>query len=616
MAIAAVLDPLRAATGEPLRGRLKACLAPAEPAWGAESGALALACSAEVDRGERGDVLCLVEGDLYNGDELGRRLGLPAGVGAAVVVASGYERLGPELWPLLRGDFAIVVWDRGRGDGAVVRDQLGSRGLFLRRKDGVVAIATELRHLVAMLPSAPAPDEVAIAHWLAPAAVPEERTFFAGIEEVPPATCLHVGARGARAERYWAPTFRQQRGLGAAEASAQARELLAQAVARRAGEGESSAVLLSGGIDSASVAGVFRGCLPPDRRPRRAYSAVFPRYPEIDEEELIVAAAAHSGLAATGIEVEPGGLLAAGAPYVEAWQAPPPTPNLCFLRPLLDRAAEDGVRVLHDGEGGDAVFWYSAPLLAERLRRGRLLSAWSLAGSFPEYGNPTTWRTRLAQLRQWGRSRDFSPDPPGWLRVEAGLLEARDPDPPGDGPPWWIAKVAAILGPGSRMANDTTRRNAALSGIEPRHPLLDVDLIEAVLTFPPELAFDRRYNRPLLREAVAGLVPDVVRLRPYKSNFDPVIAAGMAAELPLVEALLLHQGAHVGAYVDSRALTRFLASPPPTLPARRPWAMSLWQLATLECWLRLQAGDETLPSAALSSIRTPGYSFSRFRRMD
>jgi hypothetical protein len=253
--------------------------------------------------------------------------------------------------------------------------------------------------------------------------------------------------------------------------------------------------------------------------------------------------------------------------------------------------------------------------VAERLRRGRLLSAWSLAGSFPEYGVPTTWRTRIGQLRQWGRRRDFSPSPQPWLAVEPSALEAGDSEPLAAGPPWWTAKVAGILGPGSRMAHDTTRRNGALSGIEPRHPLLDVDLIEGVLSFPPKLAFERRFNRPVLREAVAGLVPDEARLRPYKSNFDPVIVAGMDADLPLIEALL-GPGAQIDAYTDRAALTAHLAAPPQPLGARRAWAMSLWYLATMECWLRLQAGEEALPAAALHSFGTPSYSFSSFQRMN
>lgn len=587
--------------------RLGASIGREEPTWTQERGPLALGSAGAVERSETSGAVSLVEGQLYNAGELAQQLGVSGRPGTATLVLRGYEQLGEELWPLLRGDFVVLVWDPEAGSGAVVRDQLGGRALYLHRIGDVTAFATELADLVELLPSRPPPDDVAVAHWLLPSVIPEDRTLFAGIEEVPPATCLTLGKDGARAHRYWAPRFEQQRGLSLAAASAQTRDLLIQAVERRAGE--ASGVLLSGGIDSASVAGISCSQLAGERRPRRAYSAVFPAHPEIDEGLLIAEVAAYNGLTATAIETEPGGLLTAAAPYIQTWQTPPPTPNLSFLRPLLDRAAEDGVRILHDGEGGDAVFWYSAPLVAERLRRGRLLSAWSLAGSFPEYGVPTTWRTRVGKLQQWGRRRDFSPSPQAWLAVDPRLLEARDPKPLAAGPEWWTAKVTGILGPGSRIAHDTTRRNGALSGLEPRHPLLDVDLIEAVLSFPPELAFERRFNRPVLREAVAGLVPDEARLRPYKSNFDPVIVAGMDADLPLVEALL-GSGAHVGAYTDRAALAAHLAAPPQPLGARRAWAMSLWYLATMECWLRLQAGEEMLPAGALRSIGAPSYSFS------
>lgn len=591
--------------------RAPIALAPADVAGTLVDGGLTVSWTEDIthyDSGGRGP-FCWFDGHIYNQRDLLDELGFRADTAIPALLTKGYAVHGPALLERLRGDFSLLLWDSSSKTGILARDQLGGQALYLHRAGDAVAFATELRHLVELLPRRPAPDEVAVAHWLVPAVLPEDRTLFAGIEEVPPATCLALGPDGARARRYWAPRFEQQRGLSLAEASAQTRELLTQAVERRAGAGEKSAVLLSGGIDSAGVAGVSCASLADEQRPLRAYSAIFPRHPEIDEGPLVAAIAAHNGLAATAIEAEPGGLLAASAPYIETWQTPPPTPNLSFLRPLLDRAAGDGVRILQDGEGGDAIFWYSAPLLAERLRRGRLLSAWSLAGSFPEYGVPTTWRTRLAKLRQWGKDRDYSPSPQSWLAVDPSLLESREPEPAAEGPAWWTAQVAGIFGPGSRMAHDTTRRNGALSGIEPRHPLLDVDLIEGALSFPPELAFARRYNRPVLRAAVSGLVPDEARLRPYKSNFDPVIVAGMDVDLPLVESLL-GPGAHVGAYTDREALNAHIAAAPQPLAARRAWAMSLWYLATMECWLRLQAGEEMLPGDALSSIGTPGYSFS------
>jgi asparagine synthase (glutamine-hydrolysing) len=573
---------------------------------------LAYGCAGGADLAdlEEANLTCLLEGTVYNAAEVSRRLSLPSRLAPAALLARGYAQLGSDLWSLLRGDYVALVWDRAAEAGVLVRDQLGGRALFLHRSGGALAFASELRNLVAMLPRRPDPDEVAVAHWLLPSVLPGRRTLYSKVEEMPPATYLSLGPEGARAVNYWRPRYRQRPLLTPGEANRLVDSSLQLAVRRRSVAAGPSAILLSGGIDSATVAGVSAACLSSVERPRRAYSAVFPAHPEIDESGLIAKIASHSRLQATAIEIEPGGLLGAAVQYIEAWQALPPTPNISFLRPLLDRAAADGVRVLQDGEGGDAVFWHSAPLLAERLRRGRLFSAWSLAGRFPEYGRPTSWRTRLAHLRQWGRTRDFSPSPQEWLAVDPGLLEAEDEDLGAEGPAWWIAQVAGILGPGSRMAHDVTRRNGALSGIEARHPLLDLDLIEEALSLPPELAFAREFNRPVLRGAVAGRVPDEARLRPYKSNFDPVIVAGMDVELPLVEALLLRQGAHIGAYTDRNALIAHLASPPAPLGRRRAWAMTLWNLATLECWLRLQAGEKALPTNVLGKIRPLRYSFS------
>jgi asparagine synthetase B (glutamine-hydrolysing) len=240
-AIVGILDPLRAAAGEPLRARLRPSFSGETPTWMQERGALALGCGGGVERGETADAVCLFEGQLYNREELARQLAVPADLEPPTLVLRGYGQLGPELWPLLRGDFVIVVWDREAGTGAVVRDQLGGRALYLRRVDGVVAFATELTNLVELLPSRPPPDDVAVAHWLLPSVIPEERTLFAGIEEVPPATCLALGRDGARARRYWAPRFEQQRGLSLSEASAQARELLTRAVERRKRAGSCSA---------------------------------------------------------------------------------------------------------------------------------------------------------------------------------------------------------------------------------------------------------------------------------------------------------------------------------------------------------------------------------------
>jgi asparagine synthase (glutamine-hydrolysing) len=487
---------------------------------------------------------------------------------AAAALAQLYAREGTALLPRLRGDFSLVIWDRASRTGLIARDQLGGRPLHIHRRGATLAFASELRNLIRLVPTAPAPDATAVEEWLSSGAPPSERTLFEGIEPLEPASWIALGRFGPSGPmRYWEPRHRTPGRISREDAAEAVRDSIRTAVRRRAHDGDSTAVLLSGGIDSSSVAATATTALAPERRPRRAYTVTFPGHPEIDEGPLTAMVAAAADLDATTVRLASGSALAGALPYLDAWDTPPSSPNLFFLRPLLARARDDGIRVLLDGEGGDAVFWHAPVLIADRLRAGRVVSAWTLAGRLPEYGAPTTLRRRLRELKTWGRYPD-----------------------PGNAPAWWATLLEGIFGPGSRLLHDVSRRHGALAGIEPRHPLLDLDVIELALSLPPELAFDRRYNRPVLRSAMDGLVPDPVRTRPYKSRFDSVFASALRSDLPVIARMLTAPDAEVRAYADASSIHSLLEAPPERADAERAWAFDLWNLTLAECWLRSVSG--------------------------
>jgi asparagine synthase (glutamine-hydrolysing) len=573
-AFAGVFDPRPGHAFETLRARLELALEPDGAARRIEDGPLALAWTSADSPGiaETDRTFCLLDGHVYNLGELTDAV-RPA---TAATLVGLYELLGPALLPRLRGDFALLFWDRLTHTGLLARDQLGARPLHLHMGGGCLAFASETRNLTRLLPASPAPDETALCEWLCAGAPSGDSTLFRGIRTLAPATCVELTADGASApRRYWAPRYRAPDPISADEASHAVRESVFRAVKRRADEGPNTGVLLSGGIDSASVAATAATVLGDASRPRRAYTVTFPLHPEIDEAGLTATVASATGFTATSLQLRSGSVLGGGLEYMDAWRVPPSSPNLFFLRPILERAREDGLRVLLDGEGGDALFWYAPEVLADRLRGGRLLTAWHLAGQFPEYGVPTSARIRLNRLRTWGKSS----------RTDGA-------------PRWWRAVADAILGPGSLLLHDVSRRHGALAGLEPRHPLLDLDLIELALRLPPEMAFDRRYNRPVLRRAMQGLVPDEVRLRPYKSRFDPVFAEGISRDLPAIERLLPDPRAEIRAYVDAAVPQALLRSRPTGPFERRAWATQLWQLTIAECWLRSLAGMPALPDDA------------------
>lgn len=92
------------------------------------------------------------------------------------------------------------------------------------------------------------------------------------------------------------------------------------------------------------------------------------------------------------------------------------------------------------------------------------------------------------------------------------------------GPRWWAFQCDLLTTWRERMgAYDFLRQRAQLAGVETRQPLLDdLDLIELALRIPPELAFDPELTRPLARAALVDLVPDAIRLRRDKSDFNTV----------------------------------------------------------------------------------------------
>jgi asparagine synthetase B (glutamine-hydrolysing) len=312
-----------------------------------------------------------------------------------------------------------------------------------------------------------------------------------------------------------------------------------------------------------------------------------------------------------------------------------------WVLPLLRAAAATGVAVTLGGDGGDELFGPRLYVLADRLRGGhalralelalelpgagdrpprrqvaRVLGIWGLAGAAPYGLHNALWRGRaVRRAPSWMRSRAAgdlveTDDPLAWKRL--------------DGPRWWAHTAHGLTrGVEETGVFEHQRRRAALAGLEARHPLFDLDLVELALRQPPEATLDRYRNRPVLRASMAGMLPDSVRLRPAKALFDSLIVDCLAGpDGTAVRRLITDPRAELRAYVDLEGVRGALYG---TNPQERAdsfrWMHQLWRLVTAECWLRaerdpgaagLPAGLEpSRPSVEIRSahIRSGSYVF-------
>ena len=519
----------------------------------------------------------------------------------------------PHALARLRGAFALAALDVERGRGWLVRDPLGARTLAWARLGDGVAFAEHERDLLALLPATPAPDRLAVAQWIARRTLPLGRSLWEGVHRLPPGCRLALTPREARVERSWTPAYESPPEGSSAQHAQRLREAAFAAVARSAAGPRTVALRLSGGLDSACVAAGLSACAPD----AYALAVVFPDAPEVDEEPLLAQTAAHCGLALERIPFDGArGPLPAALEQLERWRLPPGSPNAFVWEPLTAAARAAGVEALLDGEGGDELFGLAPGLIADRLAHARAASAWRLTGRLPGMGagSEQRLRLRLRALRRFG----LAPLLPDALRrrravaraeVDPGLLPAsdaralaeRDDDALGglDGPLWWRRQLDALVHGAEALDVHGQLRREALDGcVERRHPFLhDVALLEAALAVPPQLQFEPARDRPLLRDALAGRVPEAILRRDAKASFTSLSLRALdGAQGELLATRLRRPDAPIRGHVRADALEALLAQHERGLAPRA--ATSFWQLATTDLWLAASADP-----AALDELR-------------
>jgi asparagine synthase (glutamine-hydrolysing) len=563
-------------------------------------GALALVDTASASDG---NWRCWISGRLTNERELRERFGLPPGTEPAALIARAYAQLGTSGCELLSGTFVVVALDRERELATVVRDQLGGRPLVHVRLGGGALFAEHERALVELLPSTPGPDRLALAQWIEGGTTPPERTLFEGIRRIPPAHRVLLYADGVTVEPYWRPRY-EGVAAGSREAIAEHLRSVAFAAVQRAAQGaHRPAVRLSGGLDSACVAaGLAAGSVPASQA--LAFAGIFPTYPETDERELIEATALHTGLS---VELVPfddhASILAPALKHIDRWSLPPVTPNLFVWEPLMADARRLGVDVMLDGEGGDELFGFAPYLIADMLRTGRALAAWRLTQRIPGVGADLDVRMRLRALRVYGLSRLIPPavkrrrrpktvDSPGSLLLAAdatALLELADGlrAPKLDGPVWWRSLAESLTERGETLGvSGHLRRESIDERIDRRHPFLfDLDLLRTVLANPPQMQFDPVRDRALLRDGLAGHIPEAVRTRHAKSFFTGLLPAGLAADGALLADGPAQHDAPVREFVRTESLEQLLQGET-TDPRDGRAARRLWHVGLADVWLR------------------------------
>jgi asparagine synthase (glutamine-hydrolysing) len=506
-------------------------------------------------------------GEIYNFRQLRQRLPGPFRSDCDTeVLLHLFAREGARCLDHLRGMFAFAIWDASRHRLFAARDRLGIKPFYYRELPEGLAFASEPKALLEL--GRPAIDHDALRDYLTYKYVPEPKSIFSGIRQLPPGHTLTWDG-GVRIERYWSPSASVEY-ADADEAVEQLGEMLETIVPEHTISDVPVAVFLSGGIDSTTIVGHLE-------RPRTFTLGTDIR--RRDEAPYARQIAEHFG-------TEHHEEVAGGVDLDEALETIPRVFDEPFgdtgawATYLVSRLARKQVTVALSGEGGDELFcgyqWYSKWItqrsnpLMRTLAAG--LPAFSGAGrsaqrraasgleKYAAFVGPFTAQQRRQLLGPALRSDGYD----DYWHLRRHWREELEPIKRMQ----W-ADLHTFL-PGDLLTK--VDRSSMAHSLEVRPPLLDHRLVEFALALDPALLRDVRGDRGklIVRKLMEPKIPPGFFDRP-KRGFNLPFKSWVQRRSGLLDSAL-----------DRLADARLIRRP------RRPALTNeqTWTLLTLDSWLR------------------------------
>lgn len=548
-----------------------------------------------------GSLTCF-NGELYNVQELRESLRLKGhqfrSASDTEVVLAAYDEWGPDCVQRLRGMFAVAVWDAAGGRLFIARDRLGIKPMYYSDGPAGFAFGSEVR---ALLSGGAVPRRLSpkgLSSYLALGGVQDPVTIIEGVHALPAGHYGVYEGNGIALREYWSlgeTCARPSLAIDRPAAVARLRSLLEDAVERHLISDVPLGVFLSGGIDSSSLVALMAAV---GKHPPATVSLIFPQQ-AYSEERYIQLVSRLFGTDHVQVEVSDDDFLAELDGAMAAMDQPTFDGVNTYVVSKFARRA--GLTVAVAGLGGDELFGGYDTF--RRVPRLETLRDW-MPSACRRVAVPVVNRVygdsdRGRKVARWIDQRDpqvtayalqrevFAPD------VQATLTGAHygiEVDPNAAELPDRVNAVS-LMELSSYMRNVLLRDSDVMSmahSLEIRVPFLDHVLVEFVASLPGASKMRSSRAKPLLVDALEGLLPREI-IRRKKMGFTMPFSHWMRGGLrDTVEMTLLDRdlGGQVAVALDHRVVKAVWHD---FLEGRTSWSRP-WALYVAKTW-----GERNLP---------------------
>ena len=477
-----------------------------------------------------GESLVMVyNGELYNAPQLRQTL---EGLGHhfeshcdTEVLLHAYAQWGQQCLERLNGIFAFAVWDKKRKLLFLARDRMGVKPLFFARHRGGLLFASEIKTLLAYPGVEPILTQEGVAEILlmGPGRSPG-CGIFQGIEELEPGCCGFYRQGNLQIRRYWKLTDREHR-ESFQETAEQVRYLVQDAIQRQTVSDVPIGTFLSGGLDSSLISAICAQEMPNlptfslDYQDNDRYFVPSKFQPNSDSHYIRLMETA-LGCQHHWCVLTPQQLMADLENSVIARDLPGMADVDISLLSFCREIRKD-VTVAISGECADEIFggypWYRDPEIRQRA-------------GFPWAQNILQRKSMLhPEFRQKLRCEDYVQSRYQRTCAESDILPENSPQE---------RRMKEMVNLNIRWFMQTLLerkdRMSMFHGLEVRVPFCDHRIAEYLYAVPWEFKDHNGQEKGLLRQAMAGILPEEVLWRkksPYPKTFDPLYLELVSQEL-------------------------------------------------------------------------------------
>lgn len=502
-----------------------------------------------VDR-EEGSWLAY-NGEVYNYRELAEQIDFEMSGGSDTeVILEYFRRFGVEAsLPKFNGMWAIAWMSMKEKVLYLSRDRAGVKPLYYAISNGSLFFASEIKTLLVLLGRRMKVNNQVIGEYLIQSLQDTSNsTFFNDIHALSPGGYATIPIDGSTLEvinqEYWNPFEKSHGFSNSADFVDNVRELVGDAVKLRLRADVPVGVLLSGGVDSSVIAACVKQHASAESENISILSAVSPGMPG-DESYFIDKVSTHLDLKPIKVGTAWGAEESISLLRKVTWANDTPLgsfSNVAFYL-LMQRAHEEGIKVVLSGQGADELFCgyrkYLAFYLQDLVRNRKFIDCIRTGFSFLKNGVGFSQFNMTEAKRYWSR------------KSEASFL----------GPVLQSGFKSLYLGGGASgvsyrqwldyrkfsvpyLTHYEDRASMAFSR-EVRLPFLDYRIVELMLNAPMQTKLANGWTKYSLRAAFSDILPTEIAWRKDKLGFSMPQEEWLRGDLKLTWLNILNQNAEV-----------------------------------------------------------------------